>query len=197
MYNTVAGIKMEMWKVLAIILILSSFSPALLAQSGNDGSHEINVGISEVALLGIKGNGSINLGVAAPTEAGNPVTFGAMDNSIWINYSSIIGSSSDPARTVSVAVSSGNIPSGVEIKVQASQDAGNGGGSVGVPTSQLTLTNSMQTLIGSIGSCYTGSGSGNGHQITYTLDRTSGNAYSSLDFDETSSITVTYILSDN
>jgi len=169
----------------------------LSAQDDNDNQHDIVITIPEVALLDIEGNGSYNLGVNAPTEAGNPVVFGSTINKLWINYSSIIGNSSDPSRSVSVVISSGNLPGGVDLKVQASNDAGNGGGSVGLPVSQLTLGSSPQTLISSIGSCYTGNGVGSGHQLTYILDQAGGGNYSDLDFDESATIVVTYLLSDN
>ncbi len=183
---------------IAILIASLGLSTVAFAQDDNDATHDIVIAIPEVALLDIEGGASINLGGTIPTEAGDPVTFGSSDNSLWINYSSIIGSSTESSRTVSVAVSAGTLPGGLDLKVQAAADAGNGDGSVGTAAgSALTLSGTGQNIITTIGSCYTGDGASNGHQLTYTLDLASGGNYSDLDFDEATTVTVTYTLSDN
>jgi len=187
-----------MKKVRVLFLAVAfGITSTAFGQDDNDADHNIVISIPEVALLDVEGGTSINLGGTAPTEAGDPITFGSTDNSLWINYSSIIGSTTEPSRAVSVAVSSGTLPGGLDLKVQAGNDAGSGDGTVGTPSAQLTLSSTGQSIITGIGSCYTGDGANNGHQLTYTLDLASGGNYADLDFDDATTVTVTYTLSDN
>jgi hypothetical protein len=69
---------------------------------------------------------------------------------------------------------------------------------MGAPTTAVTLTNTAQNIITGIGSAYTGDGVNNGHNLSYSLDldATSG-SYALLDFDESTTLEITYTLSDN
>lgn len=171
------------------------------AQDTNTDAHSVVIGIPEVALLDIESASgtTINLGPTAPTEAGNPVSFAAATNTaLWINYSSIIGSTTEPTRKVTTSITSGTVPSGMLLKVQAAADAAQGDGTVGTPVGLLTLTGSAQDFVTGIGSCYTGTGATKGHNLTYSLllNPTAGN-YANLDFDDATTVTVTYTLTNN
>ena len=114
-----------------------------------------------------------------------------------MNYSSI-QSAADVTRTVSVKIDA--LFPGVDIKVAAATDAGNGDGTIGsAGAGTLTLTTSDQTLITGIGSCYTVTGASNGHNLTYTMAGATTGAASYADFTSVSQsvVTVTYTLSDN
>lgn len=163
----------------------------------NVATHTLIISIPEVALLDIEGGTSVTLTAVAPTEAGNPLNLlGTTNNTLYLNYSSIIGAAPDNVRKVSVAVTNGTLPSGIDLKVTASAATGDGAGTKGSPGSQMTLSNTAQDLITGIGSCYTGDGSGKGHQLTYVLTENSAN-YANLNFSTTHSLTITYTLSDN
>ena len=140
---------------------------------------------------------AISLGPTAPTEAGLPLAFPDTDNTIWLNYSSVIGSVTEPTRTVTAQISSGAVPGGTVIKVVAAADAGNGDGTMGTAASEVTLSGVAQNVITGIGSAYTGDGVSNGHNLTYTLDLDSGASYADLDFDDSTTLSITYTLSDN
>ncbi|MBI5916615.1 MAG: hypothetical protein HY842_14655 [Bacteroidetes bacterium] len=188
-----------MIRPLAILaLIAGSFSQAF-SQDTNEDSHTLTVDIPEVALLDIEPTGStITLSPAAPTEAGNPIDFTAdTDNSLWLNYSSIIGTSPDNSRKVTVAVT-GTLPTGANLKVLAGAYSGSGAGTTGAPTAIVTLAAAATDydIVTGIGSCYTGNGASNGHNLTYSLTENSG-SYGSLNFDTDYTLTVTYTLSDN
>ncbi|PCI35731.1 MAG: hypothetical protein COB60_02105 [Flavobacteriaceae bacterium] len=175
---------------------------AVFAQDTNEASHTISISIPEIALLDLESTTgtAINLNGTAPTEAGEKVTFNATNNDIWINYSSIVGSSTEPTRKVMVQITDGNIPDGLELAVIASQDAGSGDGTMGeAATKAIVLsTKEAQEIIDGVGSAYTGNGPNKGHNLTYTLSQKSKKgSYASLDFNQTQTISITYTLTDN
>ncbi len=170
------------------------------AQDSNQDAHNVVIGIPEVALLDLEAaNGtSITLGPTAPIEAGNAVDFNATDNSIWINYSSIVGSVTEPSRNVSVQITSGTVPAGTELSVVAASDAGSGDGTMGLPTPAVVLSSTAQNIITGIGSAYTGNGVNKGHNLSYSLNLSSAaGSYAQLDFDNSDTVVITYTLSDN
>jgi hypothetical protein len=184
---------------IGVIGILMFIVPLAEAQTSNTKSHDISISIPEVALLDLESpasSASIGLNPLAPNEAGNSLDFANVSNNeIWLNYSSVIGST-HPSRKVSAFVE-GAIPNGVSLYVSASAYSGNGNGKNGTPAGKVSLSNKMQDIITNIGSCYTGNGPNNGHRLTYTLElENSYNSYASLNFDQSSTISVTYILSD-
>lgn len=181
-------------------ILLSTIGLFSFAQDSNQDSHNVVIGIPEVALLDLEAsNGtSITLGPTAPTEAGMAVDFNAVDNSIWINYSSIVGSVTEPSRNVSVQITSGTVPAGTELTVLAAADAGSGDGTMGTPTPAITLSSTAQNIITGIGSAYTGDGVNKGHNLSYALNLASASgSYAQLDFDNSDTVVITYTLSDN
>lgn len=179
-----------------VVFVILSLAMAAQAQT-NIKSHDVRINIPEVALLDLESSSpSIALNLKAPNEAGNSVDFSNVNNSeLWINYSSVT-SSSLPDRKVSAFIE-GEIPEGVKLNVSASSYTGSGAGKTGIPAGTITLTNNMQDIITQIGSCYTGDGVNNGHQLTYslTLDEKAG-SYADLSHDQSGTISVTYILTD-
>lgn len=188
--------------VLAVSFAFVAISANLKAQTDNTiSSHDITVSIPEVALVDIEPTASKNLtmGFTAPTEAGLPIVPASTNNTLWLNYSSI-KSTADVTRTISVKL--GSVIQGVDIKVTAAAATGSsGGGDVGTPASQLTLSATPQTIISNIGSAYTGDGANNGHNLSYSVvagTGTGGSAnYGSLTATATTTATVTYTISDN
>lgn len=185
---------------LAMSLAAFSFSTNLKAQDTNTDNHTIGITIPEVALVDIEpaANKNITLGFTAPVEAGLPIVPTGTDNTLWLNYSSI-KSVADATRNVSVKVDA--IIPGIDIRVTAATATGSGGGTLGTPSAQLTLTAADQTIVSGIGSAYTGDGANNGHNLTYALAVGSGSgtiaAYADLEATTTAVATVTYTISDN
>jgi hypothetical protein len=185
----------------ASVIVLSA--NASFAQDTNKDSHTVSIKIAEVALLDLeveKGTTAITLEGTAPTEAGMPMTFEDANNSdIWINYSSIVGSTTEPGRNVSVLITDGVVPSGLKLTVVAAEDAKAGAGKIGLPSDILILSDvTPQDIISGVGSAYTGDGANKGHKLTYQLAYLTNAAadYSKLDFDDTDVLTITYTLSD-
>ena len=185
---------------LSIMFSLGLFSTTLLAQDTNNATHDVVIQIPEVALLDLESDtgDAITLGPTAPTEAGEAVTFPAQDNSIWLNYSSIVGSLSEPSRNISVQITTGVTPAGTILSVTAGTDAGGGDGNVGSPVEEVVLSNEVQDIITNIGSSYTGDGVNKGHNLLYSLNLSpEAGSYALLDFDNSEAIEITYTLSDN
>lgn len=186
-------------KLLSLLAIATfSFVKHASAQDGTTDNHTISITIPEVAILDIEPAASKNITMSftAPEEAGLPLIAPASNSSLWLNYSSIIATTTD-VRTVSVSLDA-LIP-GVDINLTASAATGAGAGERGAPVgSPITLTTTDQAIITGIGSAYTGDGTSNGHNLTYTLDvgTTGTAAYADLAA-STTIATVTYTISDN
>ena len=158
--------------------------------SKTTGSRNIAVTLPVVTLMDIEPSGAISLNYTAPNEAGNAITAPVANTSKWINYTSAIAPSG-LSRRITASVNQ-TIP-GIDIKIQAATASGSGGGTLGVPSAQITLTIAAQTIISGIGGAFTGNGSNNGHQLTITLVT---NNYSSLDSRSNTPVIITYTITE-
>ena len=185
------------YKNTALFLFLLVFGN--LSAQENVGSHKINLQIPEVALINIYSNSAISLGNTTVIEAGNPLNFEDTNNSVWINYSSIIGSQSQPSRDISIRISEGSIPAGVKLYVKVAEDMGAGAGTMGKPIKTTQeLTENPLTIITDIGSAYTGAGANKGNNVQYSLKLSDApNAYANLDSDQSNTLVINYTLTDN
>ena len=178
-----------------------AFAFTATAQDDKDDDHTVQITIPEVAILDLEGASgtSVVLAVQAPTEAGLAVDFSdAKDSSVWVNYSSIVGSVTEASRKVSTKITNGSVPGGMLLKVTAAADAGNGDGTVGSSAAQVTLSASDQDFITGIGSCYTGDGASNGHNLYYSLELDpNAGSYANIDFDDATTLTILYTISNN
>ncbi len=193
---------MKLQKLFFAAVIVLSANAAFAQSDTNIDSHLVTINIPEVALLDLESatGTTITLEGTVPTEAGDPMTFEdatAKDATIWINYSSIVGSS-EPARNVSVQITVGAVPAGLKLTAIASAYAGNGAGTMGGASAELTLSGDSQDIITGVGSAYTGDGATNGHLLTYQLgyETDAATDYAGLDFDDSADLTITYTLSD-
>lgn len=179
------------------LLSMTCLSNNLYAQDTYTNNHTIGITIPEVALLDIEPAASkdITMDFLAPSEAGLALAPPADNNSLWLNYSSIVtdGTGPDASRTISVKLDA--IIPGIDIKVTAGAAAGSGAGTRGTPAGPLTLTATDQEIITGIGSCYTGDGATNGNNLTYNVSANT-TAYNNI-LALTNTATVTYTISDN
>jgi len=183
--------------ILLSSLLRLFISTGIYSQEAATANHTIVISVPEVALLDIEGGTSINMGPDAPTEAGSPLVFsGNANTSLWLNYSSIVGTTVDATRNVTVSISNGTIPGGMELKVTAGADAGAGAGTMGTSAGLITLSGTSQTIISGIGSSYTGDGVSKGHNLTYELSLASG-SYGDIDFEDDNTLTILYTITNN
>lgn len=143
------------------------YGSLLIGQSS--ARHSICLVIPEIAIVDIEpNNSSINLAVNVPAESGESVSLSKADASKWLNYTSAI-SPTGANRSVAAQISGNTIPEGLQLYLEASNYQGSGGGTLGKSTGKITLDNNPKTIVNDIGRSYTGNGSNNGHQLTYSL----------------------------
>ena len=102
---------------------------------------------------------NFNLAPTAPTEVGDPLNFSkATDSGLWLNYSSVIGSTTEAERKVTVQVTNGDISGSVELKVKAV--AATGAGAYGTPAASaaVSITTAAADITTGVKSVYTGHG---------------------------------------
>lgn len=179
----------------AALIVLTSTNT--FAQDDKDDTHTVTIGIPEIALLDIETDDARNFTLAGEhsTEAGDPINFtNATNNNLWLNYSSIV--SAGLSRSVTVSITDGYLPGGLNLNVIASSCT-TGKGTNGNPTAQVTLTDSSQDIITGVGSAYTETGNEKGHNLTYSLSHdTAAGAYANLKVDNTT-LEITYTLTDD
>jgi len=173
---------MRLLCLLAALTLLSAY----VAADSNVATSGFNVNVSELALVDIEGTAG-NLSITSPTgdEAGKPPTEDD-DSATWMNYTVIV----DTGDTKTVNAKASATVAGCALDLTAAADAGGGAGTVGTSAGTITLSTSDQPLVTGIGSCYTGDGTGKGHNLTYDLSITNmGNVRSG-----TTAIVVTFTL---
>lgn len=189
-----------MMKKVFLFVILNIVGMTVNAQQDdNKASHSIVIVIPELALLSLESatGTSINLKAIAPTEAGGTITFSPADTSLWLNYSSIVGGVV-ALRNITVQITDGELPKGTVLSLIASADAGEGDGTIGVPSGSINLSSSPQNIITAIGSAYTGKGLTKGHNLSFLLGLdTAEGSYAKLNINANKILVVTYTLSDN
>jgi len=185
---------------LTIATFLFFFGIAI-AQDNNDtneAGHRVNININTHALLDVEAAGgeasTINLTPNAPDEAGLGLSFENIANSdLWLNYSSVV--EKGKKRSISASMNK-DLPEGISIELGVSSDAGKGKGRVGSAASKAQeLKKSGVTIVSDIKSCYTGSGSEKGHNLTYSL-KMDEDKYGDLEA-ATYEIEVTYTITGN
>ena len=181
-------------KLILVMTLAIGSVMSVSAQDTNTDNHQITVEIPTVALLDLETAGTKNITAAftqpTPLEAGDKLTAPALNNTLWLNYSSI----QTGTTTKRVDVKSSALVNGIDIYLVAAASA-TGFGTKGTPTAGFNLTAADQTLINGIGSAYTVSGPNNGHQLSYTFASLDAN-YANLRSGSTT-VTVTYTLADN
>ncbi|GAB0156905.1 hypothetical protein CHRYSEOSP005_21720 [Chryseobacterium sp. Alg-005] len=169
-------------------LIASLFSCHVFSQTS--GNKNVSVTLPVVTLLDVEPAGNITLNFTAPTEAGRSIVNPVGNTSKWINYTSAIAPGG-VSRRITASVNQ-TIP-GVDIKIQAATASGAGGGTLGTPLGQITITTTPVAIINGIGGAYTGTGANNGHRLTITM---APNTYSNLSAINNTPIVITYTITE-
>ena len=157
---------------LTLATVLIFFGLGFAQNDKGEAAHAVVINIKSHALVDVeseKGEAQyINLSPEAPKEAGLGLDFSkATDNSLWLNYSSIV--KQKQTRIVSVSMKE-KMPEGIELYLTASKDVGEGKGKLGeaYQDGQKLSANGIKLVTG-IGSCYTGSGYKKGHNLKFAL----------------------------
>lgn len=153
-----------------------------------------NVGVQltlpSVSLLSLSDNSNFGLNFQSPSVAGAPLGTSTTNNSKWLNFTSAVPP--NVTRHISAQIVSGSVPNGVRIKLQTSTVAG-GAGSRGTPVATVYLSGTPQNIVNNIGGAYTGVGTSNGYNLTFSLEIQD---YSQLR-SSSNTVTITYTIADN
>lgn len=181
---------------LLVLFTFAAFSN-LYGQADNDDdifdNHGVKIIIPNFAILDIEPESTtFDLEADEALEAGTAITFAnAVNNELWLNYSSIIASGS--LRKVTVQLDAA-VPDGLVLEVTASADSNTGAGTRGgVSGSAVTLSTTAADIVTGIGSCYTGDGISNGHNLSYALSADVAN-YGDIVSTVGTTINVTYTI---
>lgn len=177
-------------KVINPIIFVISCLASHGVSSQTTGNRTVAVTLPVVTLLDIEPTGNIALNFTAPTEAGLPLVAPAANTTKWINYTSAIASGGLTRR---VTAQVNQVIPGVDIKLQAAAASGSGGGTLGTPTAQVTLTTTAVNIITGIGGAFTGNGANNGHRLTINLVV---NSYSNLNTRSNTPVVITYTITE-
>ena len=177
--------------LIVLLLTLMIFSmKTTTAQQKNITEMPITVSIPAVALIDFEG--SNHRIVFKSTNVVDQVISPSTENSIWLNYTSIVQSGT--TNYITVHISSGQLPPESSVNLEITDDVGAGSGKIGVASSaQIELSMYPQSIITDIGSCYTGRGIEKGHRLTYlwnNIEDYSESRYAKTEFE----ITVTYTI---
>ncbi|SDW37778.1 hypothetical protein SAMN05444411_101599 [Lutibacter oricola] len=187
-------------KPLHLLIAVLLFSITNSVSQTETDSHTLTINLNTVAHLEINSTNSnaISLKGTAPNDAGEKVELNQSNNDLWLNYSSIAKNNS--ARNVTVQVIDGEVPEGINLMVSANKYLGDGEGHIGKVVEQPIILNDKKAtnIIEGIGSAYTGNGAKKGHNLTYKIAQSDeANSYAFLDFDDSTTLTIVYTLSDN
>lgn len=136
-----------------MLMMLASLSTICLSQGRNN--------------IAVTNRSSSMLNISSINSAGKAVDR-VLDNTQWINYA-IEVNPNDPLLSISASIASGNIPSGVEVYLEADHDHGTGWGKTGKPVGRIKIGNVPEVLINEIGTCATGNGKFHGHKLTVSV----------------------------
>lgn len=174
---------------IAASLFITGFVFATVEGDSDQGTatHSVSIEIPTVALVDVESEdggeaGVINLSPNVESlEAGEAVNFGsAINKKLWLNYTSVVDAGDNAERQITVALDDAdNLPNGVSLLVSAGSISSGKGKKGSTVEGKVTIGTTAQNLVTGIGSCYTESGSGKGHQLTYELDMNE-NEYANL-----------------
>lgn len=141
-------------KNLVLTLLLALFYFEGKAQTSGNAS--VSLTFSSVARISIASSGSSTLALGSPSTAGLAVTTTTTDETKWLNFTSAVASG--VSRRIEASISSGTVPSGLQLKLGLNAAVG-GGGTLGTivasVASPITL-GAAATILNNITGAYTG-----------------------------------------
>lgn len=180
-----------------IILAFISFSVSNYVYSQwETGQVNVHLSLPEITLVDIEPalNNSINFIISPALQGGgSPVIQETTNETLWLNYTSAL-SDGQNSRSINAEITQGTLPEGISLYLEASSYSGTGAGQFGTPTGKVELSNTPSPIISNIGSCYTGDGVNNGHQLTFSIQISD---YSKIYAVDNLNYVVLYTITDN
>lgn len=185
---------MKNLKLLTKLLIAGAFlllTTKLFAQTSQS-SQELTMGIPEVLLINAVTSsgtvGAVSLQLTT-TTAGDAINGGTATS--YAQVSSIVSS----GQTRSITASVTGVPSGTTLDVSGvTPSSGKGDGTFGTTAGSVTLSATPQNIFTGIGSCYTGTGAGDGYELDWTWNAGAAGTYSNIVATGGASATVTFTI---
>lgn len=178
-----------------VFILISVFS--VFSQIDNTEQAGVAFTLPQVAILDIEPetNSNVVFSMSPAAEPGALPRINKTSNEeLWLNYSSS-HPNSQGARSVIAQITEGALPDGIVLKLNASNYKGfSGAGSLGQSSGEVSLSSQPQTIIHSVGNCYTGDGVGNGHSLNFSLEIAD---YTQLNTIGETSLTILYTIRDN
>ena len=164
-----------------VVLPLAWFGAVLAADTA---TQTVQLNVDDICVIDVTGDPAA-LTIAAP-PVGGLIPADATDNSTYAQYTSVVCGSAVRALTVNWGAGDA-APSGCELGLEVTSLTSGCGSAV---AGGVTVSGTAQNVVGSIGSCATGTGGTDGAQLTYTLGVTDETQLDSCD-DQTVTITLT------
>jgi hypothetical protein len=149
--------------LVAGLLIVAGFA---FGQATDTADHEIQININHVAMIDLNNGGLLTLTTTDPAQAGE-VFQGDSDSDRELYYTLLTASNGNIQAQLNNVGYDTAPPAGTLLYVEATSTSGTG--SPGTVQPQITLTTTAQTIVGAIGTCYTGRAVDDGAQLLYTL----------------------------
>lgn len=185
-----------------LIFIAIIFSPLYtFAQDAVETEHDVNVSFNVpktniIDIASLDGN-DITFSPVEIESIANGANFSLANSDLWLNYT-VIKSTANAPKRINVSVAAVNFPTGMSLKLKIDPDEGMGNGEMGSPVlgySDLIPDAAPLELISNIGSCYTGNGVNNGHNMHFRLDY-DNTYYDELHTNFNTVIILTYTITD-
>jgi hypothetical protein len=153
-------------KTFLFTLFFSTLTIGLSSQDKNTATMPVLLTIPKVSQIELSGTDSkiIYIQGKGAEQYIKPST----QNKTWLNYSSIVDEKT--SNVISVSLSANNLPPGLAIRLVVSESSGIGLGKLGKPSGPVYLSPFPQDIVIEIGTCFTGKGEKNGHQLTYVWE---------------------------
>lgn len=119
----------------------------------------------KVAKLSLSGRISNTLDLGSVDMAGDHKML-ILDTEQWLDYACKLDKVGTTVN-ITAHISSGTIPAGIEIYLEASDTYADGWGQPGVTTGKVQLSNIPVVIVSDIGNCWTGNSKIKGRQLTY------------------------------
>lgn len=184
-----------------VILLFISTSFLSYAQDEMETEHDVNVSFTVpktniIDIASVNGN-DITFNPIDIDAVATGMDFSLANNELWLNYT-VVKSNSYSLKRINVSVTAVNFPLGMSLKMKIDQDSGLGKGDMGTPVAgftELIPDAGPIEVVSEIGSCYTGNGPNNGHNLHFKLDY-DNTYYDELHTNFNTIITLTYTITD-
>ncbi|WP_421770143.1 hypothetical protein [Emticicia sp.] len=175
--------------MLILLMKLSYFT----CNAQTSGNASVGFTLSNVARISIASSGSSTLTLASPSTAGSSINTSINDETKWLNFTSAVASG--VSRRIEANISSGSVPSGLQLKLGLNAAVGGGGtlGTIVASTASPITLGSAVIVLNNITGAYTGVGVGSGFRLRYTVSISNYGLLRS----GTNVVQITYTLIDN